>query len=222
MSIAELNADPQTLADLLHQIGDVPPERIRARPFPGSATEEDVVSAWGGPERRLCELVDGILVEKALGTREALIATLIAHQIWEYLEKHDLGLAIGADGMYRIRIGLVRIPDVSFVSWDRLPGEELPDEAVAGVIPELAVEVLSKSNTQAEIGRKLREYFDAGVRLVWIIDPETESARVHTSPMRSQRLGKNQSLSGRSVLPGFALPLRDLFSRSKRRGRRPK
>src|SRR5206468_1626606 len=77
--------------------------------------------------------------------------------------------------------------------------------------PDLAVEVLSKGNTRAEMDRKLREYFAAGVRLVWLIDPKTRTARVHTSPEEMTRLGEGDTLDGGDVLPGFALPLRDLL-----------
>jgi Uma2 family endonuclease len=116
-------------------------------------------------------------------------------------------------------MGLVRIPDVSFISWSRLPGGELPDEPIASVIPDLAVEVLSESNTPQEIERKLREYFQAGVRLVWVVDPKTQSATVYTSPSRSRKVGKEEALSGGKVLPGFLLPLKELFARA-RRGKR--
>jgi Uma2 family endonuclease len=120
----------------------------------------------------------------------------------------------------RLKIGLVRIPDVCFISWDRLPGGELPDEAIAGVIPNLAVEVLSKSNTPKEMERKLREYFKAGVQLVWLVDPKTQTARVYSSPTKVRRISKDQALDGGEVLPGFVLPLKELFNRGRRRKRK--
>jgi Uma2 family endonuclease len=210
----------ETFADLLHQIGDVPLDRIRLRPAPGLATEKDVVAAREGPERRLCELVDGVLVEKAMSTRESLLAVLLAHLLWDFLEEEDLGLVLGADGALRLRLGLVRIPDVSFIPWSRLPGGELPDDPIAGVVPTLAVEVLSENNTKAEMDRKLREYFAAGVRLVWFIEPDTQTATVYSSPTKARRIEKDGSLEGGKVLPGFTLVLKDLFARARRRQRK--
>jgi Uma2 family endonuclease len=215
-------AEPdETLADLVERLGDIPLQRIRLRPAPGTATEADVIAALDAPRKRICELVDGVLVEKAVGTREAILAGLIVHLMWNYLEKDDLGVVIPADGPLRLWLGLVRIPDVSFVSWERIPGGEFPDEPVASLIPDLAVEVLSKGNTKQEMERKLREYFRAGVRLVWYIDPRTQTARVFTSPTKVRRIGKDDSLEGGNVLPGFVMPLRKLFTRGirKRKGR---
>jgi Uma2 family endonuclease len=210
----------QTLADLVKQLGDIPLDRIRVRPAPGTATEEDVVSALEAPRKRLCELIDGVLVEKAVGTLEALLAGVIVQEMWNFVEPKDLGVVIPADGPLRLWLGLVRIPDVSFVSWDRVPGGEFPDAPIAALVPNLAVEVLSKKNTAREMERKLDEYFQAGVSLVWIIDPKTQSARVYSSPTRFRRIGKDQALDAGKVLPGFTLALRDLFARTKRRQRR--
>jgi Uma2 family endonuclease len=80
----------------------------------------------------------------------------------------------------------------------------------------LAIEVLSKSNTKAEMERKLREYFRAGVQLVWLIDPKTRTAQVYTSPTSMKRIGKDQVLDGGEVVPGFKLSLQKLFARTKR------
>jgi len=206
-----------TLADLLHQLGDIPPECIRRHPAPGTATEQDVIAARKGPGKRLCELVDGVLVEKAMGTRESLLAGIILHLLWDFVEEHDLGQPLGADGTMRLMPKLVRIPDVSFVCWERLPNKELPDKPIADLVPDLAVEVLSKSNTRGEIQRKLRDYFLAGVRLVWIIQPRTQTADVYHAPDRKTHVGKTGSLDGEDVLPGFSLSLPKLFARAHRK-----
>jgi Uma2 family endonuclease len=207
-------------AELLHQLGDVPLERIRMEAPPGTATEKDVLTLRAGPERRLCELVDGVLVEKAMSTKASLLTTVIIQRIWNFIEKENLGVVLGADGMIRTFPDQVRIPDVSFLSWGRYPGEEVPDEGISSFVPNLAVEVLSPGNTKAEIDRKLRDYFLAGVELVWVIDPKTQTARSYTTPEDVQRIGKTGSLDGGSVLPGFRLPLKQLFaSTSRPRGR---
>jgi Uma2 family endonuclease len=113
----------------------------------------------------------------------------------------------------------VRIPDVAFISWERLPEGELPDEPIASRVPELAVKVLSKSNTPKEIALKREEYFRAGVKLVWVIDPKTQTAEEYTSATASKHIGKTHALDGRDVLPGLTVPLKQLFARMKRRGR---
>jgi Uma2 family endonuclease len=205
----------ETLAELVERLGDVPLERIRMRPPPGTATEQDVVAARQAPGRRLCELVDGVLVEKAMGTRESLLAGLILHVLWNYLEQNDLGQALGADGMLRLMPGLVRIPDVSFIAWERWPAAT-PEARVADACPDLAIEVLSRKNAPKEIRRKLREYFFSGTRLVWVIQPKTQTAQVYTSPTEVRRVGKGGSLDGAAVLPGFTLSLKDLFGRADR------
>jgi Uma2 family endonuclease len=105
-----------TVSDLLHQLGDIPPERVRLQPPPGTATEADVVAVLSR-EERLCELVDGVLVEKTLGYYESYIAATLIRLLGNFVVAHDLGIVAGADGMMRLAPGLVRIPDVSFVSW---------------------------------------------------------------------------------------------------------
>jgi Uma2 family endonuclease len=209
-----------TFADLLRQLGDLSPERVLMWPPPGTATEDDLVCLLNAANKRLCELVDGVLVEKAMGFKEGILAGLIIHLIWNYLEEHDLGIPAGADSPIRLRLGLVRLPDVCFISWDRIPGEEMPEEAISKIIPNLAIEVLSKSNTPAEIERKRQEYFKAGVELVWIIDPKAQSAVVWTSRTKKRLLGKDGILDGGTVLPEFNLSLKDLFARARRRQRR--
>jgi len=205
-----------TLADLLERLGGIPPERIRYQPYPGTATEEDVIRIEQ-EENRLCELVDGVLVEKAMGFRESLLAAALADFLRQFEVPRNLGLVTGADGMVRLFPGLVRIPDVAFVSWDRLPGGRVPDDPIPDLAPDLAVEVLSRTNTPGEMRRKRREYFDAGVTLVWIIDPADRSATVFTSATDSVKLTERDSLDGGSVLPGFSLPLCNLFAELDRR-----
>ena len=203
----------KTLADLLDRLGGVPLDRVRIHPPPGTATEQDVITAQTGPDRRFCELVHGVLVEKPMGTQEAIYAGLLLHYLWAYLDRNNLGLAAGADGTVRLWRGRVRIPDVMFIPWERIPGEELPKEAITSIVPDLAVEVLSPSNTTAEMDLKREEYFAAGVRLVWIIDPPTATAEAYTSPTNMTPIGKSGTLDGGDVLPGFKLPLRKLFNR---------
>lgn len=208
------------LAELMEQLGGVPLERILMQPPPGTATEKDVLAAERQPRKRLCELIEGVLVEKAMGIRESSLAVFLAHMIHEFLGDDPSGIILGADGMIRTFPDQVRIPDVSFISWERLPNDEVPNQGISRIVPNLAVEVLSPGNTKAEIDRKLRDYFLAGVELAWVIDPKTQTAKSYTTPEDVQRIGKAGSLDGGSVLPGFRLPLKHLFASLRRpRGR---
>jgi Uma2 family endonuclease len=116
---------------------------------------------------------------------------------------------------------LVRIPDVSFVSWDRLPKREVPADPIPDLAPDLAVEVLSEGNTEKEMQRKLKEYFLAGVRLVWYVDPRTRTVEVYSAPDQRTVLMEQQTLTGGDVLPGLALPLRQVFARMPRPAEKP-
>jgi Uma2 family endonuclease len=204
----------RTVGDLLRRLGDVPADRVRFTPLPGTATVADLLR----DENRRCELVDDTLVEKPMGVKESFLALVLAELINPHVRRHNLGILTGADGTYELVSGLVRLPDLAFVSWDRLPGRRLPDEPVPNVVPDLAVEVLSASNTPAEMARKRGEYFRAGVRLVWEIDPRARTARVYTSETAFADLAAADALDGGPVLPGFALPLADLFAELDRHG----
>jgi Uma2 family endonuclease len=203
-----------TFAELMEQLGGIPLERIRMQPPPGTATEKDLLDAERAPRKLLCELIDGVLVEKVMGTKEAMLASFLGHLLWEFVDERDLGTVLGADGMLRLFPGQVRIPDVSFISWGNWPGRHVSDDPIAEVVPDLAVEVLSPKNTPKEMERKLRDYFKAGTRLVWLLYPKTQTAEVYTSPDDKRRVGKNQSLDGGEVLPGFRVALRRIFTRT--------
>jgi Uma2 family endonuclease len=213
-------ASDWSLADLQQHLGGIPAARIRLVPAPGYATEQDLLEI-ADHEDRLYELEDGVLVEKATGWQEAILATWISAEIAAYLKTHDLGQVMGAHGPLRILPDKVKLPDVSFISWNRFPTQRLGRRPIPVLVPDLVVEVLSESNTKGEMNRKLRQYFAAGVTLVWYIDPETRSARVFTSPTDVTELDENGLLNGGQVLPGFQLSLRQLFKRAERQGPAP-
>jgi len=208
-----------TVADLLEQLGGIPPKRVHLTPVPGTATEKDVVEmdARGGP---ICELIDGTLVEKTMGYYEAWLASKIIHFISSFLELHrgqsaqgqDLGIVTGPDGYLRLFPNQVRAPDVTFVRRDRLPDGRVPRDPIPALVPSLAIEVLSPGNTRGEMERKLQEYFAAGAELVWYIDAQTRSATAYTRPDQYTETGVDGVLHWGEVLPGFELSLERLFS----------
>jgi Uma2 family endonuclease len=201
-----------TVADVLKQLGGISPRRIRMHPLPGKATERDLL-AIRDHQNRPCELVDKMLVEKVMGFEEGYLALWLGGLISIYADEHDLGIAAGADATVRLMPGLVRIPDVSFVGWERLPKRKCPNKPIPDLVPHLAVEVLSEGNTEGEIERKLKEYFQAGVELVWLVDPDRRVVDIHTAPDQSTRLTQKDTLDGGTLLPGFQLPLKRLFAR---------
>jgi Uma2 family endonuclease len=207
-------APPRTMADLLRRLG-VGPERVLFRPYP--ATEQDV-SAVHVQEGRLCELIEGVLVEKAVGYTESILAVFLAEFLNAFVRPRNLGLVSGADGTLRLFPGLIRIPDAAFAGWDRFPNRRRPAQPIPDVVPDLAVEVLSESNTPAEMARKCGEYFTAGVRLVWLVDPGTRTVAVYTAVDQVTTLGATQTLTRDPVLSGFSLPLADLFAELDRAG----
>jgi Uma2 family endonuclease len=200
-----------TVADLWERLGQLPLDRIRLTPTPGTATEQDVLDVIDH-EDRICELVDGVLVEKTMGYKESLLAMAIGEFLRRFVRERNLGIVLGEGGTLRILPRQVRIPDVCFLSWQRFPGGKLPEAPIPAVAPDLAVEVLSGSNTEGEMRRKLQDYFAAGVRLVWYVDPRTRTAAVYTSPEQRTVFDEGGVLTGGDVLPGFELPLRELFA----------
>lgn len=211
MSTTLAKVEFDTLGDLLASLGGISPDRVCWSPRPGTATVRDVVR-MRDTSKRLCELVNGTLVEKTVGAKESFVAVRVSTLLYMHSESRgNLGMVLGADGMMEVMPDLVRIPDVSFTNWDRLPGRVVPDEPVPELVPDLAVEVLSESNTREEMQQKLDDYFEAGVKLVWYIDPRKRTVRVFTSPDDATELGVADTLDGGNVLPGFSVEVARLF-----------
>ncbi len=200
-----------TIADLLKKFGPISIARIRTKLYPAEATEQDVTDA-NDREGRLLELYCGILVEKVMGFYESYLAILIAHSLSAFVDQRGLGIVAGEAGMIKLFPGEVRIPDVSFISWQRLPGGQIPREPIPLLSPDLVVEIISQGNTSQEMELKLREYFEAGVSVVWYVYPNRRVVIVYTSVTDSVEISENQSLGGGDVLPGFSLPLANLFN----------
>jgi Uma2 family endonuclease len=208
-----------TIADLLESLGGIPARRVLLNPVPGTATERDLV-ALCERNNRLYELVDGTLVEKAMGFDESLFGYFLGLALGNYIQAHDLGKPVGDGALMRLFPGLVRIPDLAFISWGRYPRKKRRRGEIPTLAPDLVVEVLSKDNTRKEMARKLREYFKAGVRLVWYVDPSKRTVQVYTAVDRSTLLDESRTLDGGDVLPGFSLSIRDWFAEAERTGPR--
>jgi Uma2 family endonuclease len=202
----------ETMADLLEQL-HVPPERILLRPPPGEATEKDLLKT-----PRLCELIDGVLVEKAMGFYESRLAVVLGCILDAFAEKNHMGIVLGEGGLMRVSAGQVRIPDVAFYSWNQFPNKLLPEGQILDLVPDLAVEILSPTNTKKEMQRKRREYFTGGAQLVWEVEPQSKVVRVFKAADEYETVGEGGTLGGAEVLPGFTLSVTEWFERAGRRG----
>lgn len=202
-----------TLADVWVRAGQVPLDRIMMSPEPGTATEEDAADSRRKWDKN-CELVNGILVDKAMGWYECQIAAALSYFLHVYLDARPIGIVAVGDSPHKTIAFNVRKPDVAFVSFARLPGGKTPRKKVLPLAPDLAVEVLSEGNTTAEMDTKLKEYFAAGVTLVWYIEPDLRSARAFMAVDTWEDIRPDGILRGGEVLPGFELPLTKLFEKA--------
>lgn len=203
-------------SEFLEDLGQIPADRVLRTPQPGTATFTDALTAIEAG--KLCELVDGTLVEKAMGWQESLIAAYVIELLGSHVRHRNLGLVTGADGFIRLFPDLVRGPHVAYFSWSRLPKGQTPTSTIPNIVPDLAVEVISAGNTRAELVRKRHEYFRAGVSLVWMIDPRERTVAVYTSPAEYRILSEGQVLEAESLIPGLQIPLTDLFGQLDRSG----
>jgi Uma2 family endonuclease len=210
MHRAANESDVSTFADVLHALGDVPPARVLHKPYP--ATEGDVSRLADREPKRLCELIDGVLVEKAMGLAESAVAAALIRILGWFVVENRLGTVTGEAGTVRLFAGRVRIPDVSFFSRQKLPGGTIPVEPIPSLAPDLAVEILSEANRPGEMSAKRDDYFSAGVRLYWEINPRTRTADVNTNVISCKTIGEGDRLTGGDVLPGFSVRLGDLFA----------
>lgn len=161
------------------------------------------------------EIVNGELVD--MGNSGALhgnIAIILSSALFAVVNAQKLGALFDSSTAFKMKNGDKRSPDISFFARDRLQGmTELPTGFLEGA-PDLAIEILSPSNTVEEIHDKLVEYFENGSRLAWIIHPNENYVLVYRSAQEPDRLLKSvDSLDGEEVIPGFSLPVADLFQK---------
>jgi Uma2 family endonuclease len=200
-----------SLPELLRHLGDISAARVRHDPPPGRATAKDLLEL-DAHEDCLCELIDGVLVEKVSTFYESILAVRIASAFHDWNEPRNAGLVTGASAPFGFGPRLVRMPDVAFTSWDRLP-RGFPRAAVPRLVPDVAVEILNPGNTKGELARKLSDYFTAGVRSVWFVEPHHQLIKVYSSTTRMKRLSANDVISGGVVLPGFTLLVAKVFEK---------
>ncbi len=166
------------------------------------------------PSDVLYEVVNGEVVElPPMGAFEVDLASMIHAALHYFAVTQKVGRA-EVEMMFTLDAArkLKRRPDVAFVSFGRWPRKKrIPRAEAWAVVPELAVEVVSPSNTAGEIVGKVHEYFQAGCLRVWVVYPEQEQVYVYQSPTQNHILTRNDELDGEDFLPGFRLPIANLF-----------
>ncbi len=168
------------------------------------------------PEFPRYELVKGVLVEKMYASREHELTVIrTGSRMNIHVEEHDLGEVYGSNRPFVTgpeSPASSRLPDVSFVSNERLNQPELFGALVDGA-PDLAVEVLSPGNTAREIAQKVAEYLAAGGKAVWVFDPIERTLTVHRPGAAPLVLTDGDTVDGEDYLPGFACTVADMLPR---------
>lgn len=136
----------------------------------------------------------------------------IAGILRTFIKAHDLGIGAGAETGFLLSRNpdTVRAPDCAFIRKERVPAEGAPKKFWP-LAPDLAVEVLSPSDSASEVLEKIDEWLAAGARLVWVIDPEKKTVTVHAPSRQPKKLRLRDQLDGGDVLPGFSITIADIF-----------
>src|SRR5712692_1059142 len=176
-------------------------------------TAQDLWKLGEGDTRR--ELVNGEVVEMSpVGGVHGRVTGRVYRRLAEHVERHGSGEVLVGDVGFVLALPhdreRVRAPDVAFVTTSRLPGGRLPTGFLRGA-PDLAVEVLSPSDTHGDVHQKVRDYLDAGARLVWVVAPEAKTATIYRADGSARLLREADHLDGEDILPGLSIPLAEVF-----------
>lgn len=189
---------------------DSPRVYVMSTPTSTITTADELLNA--PPDLGRCELVRGelIMMSPAKG-RHGAVALKIGHALLSFLEGRGLGEVFDSSTGFVISRDpdTVRAPDVSFLSSERLKQQDL-DAFLEGA-PDLAVEVLSPSNTEAELRERMTDFFAAGCRVLWVVDPLRRSIVIHRPDAGPVILAENDTLAEEELLPGFSLVVKEVF-----------
>lgn len=174
-------------------------------------TANDLLALSGGGKRY--ELAHGRLVTMAAaGGKHGQIAITMGGLIWAFVKEKNLGVVMAAEMGFWLGTDpdTVRAPDVAFVATENLPEDGIPDGFCPGP-PDLAVEIVSPHDRADEIFEKVNDYLNAGTLLVWVVYPASKLVAEYKSLDESRVLDDTSTLNGGEVLPGFSLPVAQLF-----------
>lgn len=163
-------------------------------------------------DKRLA-LIDGEIVEMPPSSQiNTVIAMRIGHFFNAFVIPHDLGYVTGADGGFTLTEHNARQPDVAFIAKARHP---VLEGVAFPIAPDLAVEVISPSESSNDVLKKVQRYIEAGTRLVWAVYPLEQTVYVWSPApdggLHVKIFGVEDTLDGGDVLPGFTLKVRDIF-----------
>lgn len=159
------------------------------------------------------EVIDGMRVEREpMGAFETVLASWLCHLLNSFVAGRKLGLAV-SEVLFILNASrdLKRRPDVAFVSYTHWPAAVVARESAWNVVPDLAVEIVSRTNLAEEMDSKVQDYFQAGVRLVWVFYPDAGRVYVYQSPTQVSILERIDTLDGGAILPDFRLPIIQLY-----------
>jgi Uma2 family endonuclease len=165
------------------------------------------------PDLGRCELVRGELIMMSpAGFEHGYIAAYIGSKLLAFVKERNQGVVTAAETGFWIRRDpdTVRAPDVGFVRADRVP-----PGALGGFFPgapDLAVEVLSPNDRAGEVLDKVQDWLDAGCQAVWVVNPAKKTVSVYRPGAAVERLIATDTLADENLLPGFALPLAEVFA----------
>ena len=183
--------------------------------LPAMSTTQQITTAeqlLQTPGLGRCELLYGELVMMSpAGFEHGSIVATITAPLVRFVKENALGEVTGAEtGFYIARDpDTVRAPDVGFVCSERVP--PTPTVGFFQGAPDLAVEVLSPSDRAGEVLAKVQDWLDAGCRAVWLIDPANHTVSVYDDRNRTTTLGTSDELTGGEVVPGFCVPVAEIF-----------
>ena len=160
---------------------------------------------------RKYELVDGEIVVSPAGMLHAEIVINIVHIIATYLDENRIGKVYGDNMGLIFPNGNLRSPDVSFIRMEKLPEGKSP-VTFGEMVPDLAVEVLSPSDSPRHVAQKIGEFLEYGAALVWLVDPQARTVTVYRSLSQTQQFTAGDTISAEPVLPGFGCVISRFFS----------
>lgn len=164
------------------------------------------------PDKQV-ELIRGqLVVREPPGTWHGKVSGGLTGMLDAYVRRHKLGVVLGQDTGFKIESDpdTVRAPDVAFLAAERV--QDIPRRGYAALAPDLAVEILSPSDSPDAVLGKVADWLRAGTRLVWVIDPERQEARVYRPDGSVTTVGAGGVLKGEDVIPGLLLPLEDVLA----------
>jgi len=178
-----------------------------------AVTEREALPARVSDEP-LYEVVRGQRLElPPMGARPTHIGSVLFRYLGPFCEAAGLG-RVESEMLFLLNAEdrNQRRPDLAFVSFDRWPRRTpVPDDAAWAVVPDLAVEVVSPTDRDEEGLAKVREYFEAGVRVVWKVYPKERIIHIYDGFTAIRVLSGADAIDGGEAVPGFRLPLADLF-----------